>query len=174
MALGRPGISGYPEIAGDIGGGAEDTTSSYPIKIGGIMTSFGGASIALTTFKRAGACHTNDGRPYVEIGHITHMLTTVAYNAIQNATTIIAGEIDMMIGVYDLLVSAETVSSFSFGAGPSTTPTWFILDMRVRGNETKHIALRQPLILTSDQPLIVSTDTTKTSVYVGGFVTPAL
>ena len=169
MALNRPGLSGYPEVAGDIAQGAEDTTTSYPVKIGGVGFEWGEVPPNVSTGDRMSHLYTLDNRPLIELGHPSIISTTVAYSGITTNSQLITSQgAGVRLFITDLLFSSDTIAAFDFGYG-TTSVTILLNRIFSQANQTVSHTFRQPLFIPAEEPFIVTTNTTKTSIYVGGY-----
>ena len=175
MALGRPGQTGYPEVAGDIAQGAADTTTSYPVKLGGTCIEWNNSidSINNQSGDRVSAILTPQGRQWVEIGHPNFFQTTVALGEPTTGHILIDNPgSGTALAITDLVFGSDTIGVFSFGQAPVSTPIYRMLDLRTRPGESASITFRQPLILSNNIDFLVTTDSSKTSIYVAGYKTP--
>lgn len=171
-----PGTSGRPEVLGDMAHDAAETTTSFPVKVGGTAYDFDGTALptAVAESDRTEARFTRDGRSLVEIGHPTFFQTFTAYAAsTTNSSVVAAPGAGLSLYLTDVVVNAEgNALSGRLSFLDDLTSTGEKLRFRLGTNETSDHTFRQPIKLTANKPLGVTTDLTTTSFFIAGYIAP--
>lgn len=169
-------MSNRPEIKGDIGNGLAETTTSFPIKTGGIAYNFDGTIPQAGVFEacRVQSMYTPDGRQLVELGHPYFFSTIATYAAAQtNAAVVAAPAAGLSLYITDIVIASgvnAAVGRLSLLDDLTTTGEKIRFRLKTDGNES--YSLRQPIKLTAAKALGITTDATTCSIFISGYTAP--
>jgi len=168
-----PGSAGRPECLGDIAHDAAETTTAFPLKIGGEAKEHDGTDPgSVAENDRVNARFRRDGCQYVDIGHPFFFQTTVAYaSSTTNSALIATPGAGVSLYITDVMAAADTLASITFVEN-TAAPTNRILNMRIPANDTVFLSLRNPIKCTANVNFGVTTNVTNTSFLITGFIAP--
>lgn len=171
-----PGTSGRPECLGDYAHDAAETTTSFPVKIGGVAYNFDGTALpaAVAELDRTEFRATPDGRQLVELGHPHFFHTIAAYTAAQTKQALVAAP---AAGLSLYLTDVHFVGESNAAVGnidllDDLTTTGLKIRARMGVNSNFEKSYRQPVKLTAAKALGVTTEMTTSSVFVSGYTAP--
>lgn len=146
-----------------------------PVKIGGVSKNYDGTDPgSVAEADRSHAIFTRDGRMCVETGHPYFFQTFSAYSAAQtNAQLVAAPGTALSLYLTDFIASGEGnagAGKFSFLDG--LTSTGEKIRLRFDTSGSINYSARQPLKLTANTALGVTSEATTTSVFVAGYIAP--
>lgn len=165
-----------PEVKGDIAHDAANTSTSHPVKIGGVAYDFDGTALptAVSEAEISDARLTRDGRQLVEQGHPHFFHTFAAYSAAQsNASLVAAPGAGLSLYVTDLVVNSESnAAGGRISILDDLTSTGEKIRIHLGTGESKNHSFRQPIKLTAAKGLGITTAATATSVFIAGYTAP--
>lgn len=165
-----------PEVKGDIAHDSANTTTSFPVKTGGVAYDFDGTALptAVAEADVTDGRYTRDGRALVELGHPHYFQTIAAYAAAQtNASLIAAPAAGLSLYITDIRVNAEVNAAgghIRLLDDLTSTGEKIRFQLPTTGSEGQQ--LRQPIKLTAAKALGITTTMTATSVFVAGYTAP--
>jgi hypothetical protein len=165
-----------PEVSGDIAHDSPNTTTSFPVKIGGIAKNYDGTDPGVVAeddavdarFDRQGAQFVNIGNPY-------SFFTSTASGGSTAGAGLVAGVAGMSIYITDILLSALTAGTFVLRED-TTTVTYLSMDfygVLTAGQSGGHVnhSFRSPIKISAGKPLQY-TASDKILVNIGGYYAP--
>lgn len=165
-----------PEVMGDIAHDSPNTTTSNPVKIGGVAKNYDGTDPGTVAendavdarFDRQGAGFVNIGNPY-------SFFTSTASGGSTAGAGLVAGVAGMSIYVTDIILSCLTGCSFTLRED-TTTVTFLSVDfygVLTAGQSGGHLnhSFRNPIKLAATKPLQY-TASEKITVNVSGYYAP--
>ena len=170
-------MTGRPEAMGDIAHDLPNTSTSFPIKIGGVAYDYDGTALptAVVEADISDARMTRDGRQLVELGHPFFFQTFAAYaTSTTNSSLVAAPGAGLSLYITDLSVNSEgnaAAGRVSLLDGLTSTGEKFRFRLATREHAANE-RFRQPIKLTAATALGVTTDVTTTSVFVSGYTAP--
>lgn len=169
-------VRGEVNVFGDIAHDGADTTTSYPVKIGGVAKEFDGTDPgSVAENDRTDFRTSRQGAQFVEIGNPYGFFTATASGGSTAGAALVAGVASMSIHVTDIILSGLTGCSFTLRED-TTTVTFLSLDfypVLTAGQSGGNFAhsFRQPIRLAAAKPLQY-TATDKIKVNVCGYYAP--
>lgn len=157
---------------GDIAHDGADTTTSNPLKIGGIAKEQDGTtSYSVAEDDRVNAVFDRQGNQFVNIGHPFFWMTSAAYTAAQtNAQLATTPGASLSRYITDIIFGSDTSGSFSIVENTGTPATRF--RGYVQGNQSFHHTFRIPIKLTANVDLGITTSMTNSSINILGYIGP--
>ncbi len=157
---------------GDIAHDGADTTTSNPLKIAGIAKEQDGtASYSVAEDDRVNAVFDRQGNMFVNIGHPFFFMTSAAYTAAQtNAQLATTPGASLSRYITDIIFGSDTIGTFSIVENTGTPVTRF--RGYVQASQSLHVQLRNPIKLTANVDLGITTSMTNSSINILGYVGP--
>lgn len=165
-----------PEVAGDIAHDSTETTSSFPVKIGGYAVEQDGtAPPVVAEADRVNAMFDRQGGLYVNIGHPYFFNTSAAFTSLQTVTTqfMSAPGANLSRYITDVIVGSDTTGTFSLAYGSAVTAgATTILRGHLNAFAPFNHSFRVPLKVATNQDLSLNTTMTNTSFTIFGYIAP--
>lgn len=159
---------------GDIAHDGADTSTSNPIKIGGLAKDFDGTDPGSVAEGDRCEFHTDrQGAPFVNIGNPYFFFTAAASGGATTGAALVANIASMSIYVTDVILSALTTATLTLREDTSTV-AFLSVDMGftgVLGGANFGHSFRNPIKLAVNKPLQY-TATDKVKVNVSGYYAP--
>lgn len=164
------------EVSGDIAHDSTDTTTSFPLKTGGLAKDFDGTDPGSVAEGDRSEFHTDrQGALFVNIGHPNFFQTSAAFTAFQTVTTqfISAAGAAFSLYVTDLVVGSDTSGTFSLAYGSAVTAgATTIFRGHLNAFAPFNHSFRTPIKLPANQDLSLNTTMTNSSFSIFGYKAP--
>lgn len=174
--VGGVNVTGTAAEAGDIAHDGADTSTSFPVKVGGLAKDFDGTDPGAVVEGDRCQFHTDrQGAQFVNIGNPYGWFTSTASGGSTAGAGLVAAVAGQSIYVTDVILSALTACSVTLRED-TTTVTFLSVDFfgalvaAPNGGNWSH-SFRQPIKLAAAKPLQY-TATDKVKVNVSGYYAP--
>lgn len=168
-----PGTPGRPEVLGDIAHDSPETSTSFPVKIGGVAKNQDGTTPGFVAEDdRVNAIFSLDGRQYVNIGHPFFFSTSPSYSVAQtNAQVVAAPSAGLSLYLTDFVCTSSTLSSISVVENTGAAVTKLTINLGAGGGNFGY-SFRNPIKFTAATNIGVTTSATLTAFVFCGFTAP--
>jgi hypothetical protein len=164
------------EILGDYAHDAADTTTSFPVKIGGVAKNHDGTDPgSVAENDRVEARFDRQGAQYVNVGNPFSYHTSAAFTSAQTITTqfIASPGAGLSLYITDLMIHSDTTMTWQLAYGSAVTAGATIF-WRGRTNSNDHCIeqFRTPLKVPADQDLSINSTSTNSAFNIAGYIAP--
>lgn len=174
--IGGVSITGSASEIGDIAHDGADTTTSFPVKVGGFAKDFDGTDPGAVAEGDRCQFHTDrHGAPFVNIGNPYFFFTAAAAAGATTGAALVANIASVSIYVTDVIFSALTGTTITLREDTSTVAFlsmdfYPVLTAGQSGGNWGH-SFRNPIKLAANKPLQY-TSTDKVKINVSGYYAP--
>lgn len=176
VVRGEVSIVGSAAESGDIAHDGADTSTSFPVKVGGLAKDFDGTDPGSVAEGDRCQFHTDrQGAQFINIGNPYSFFTAAASGGATTAAALVANVASMSIYVTDVILSALTGCSLTLREDTSTVAFlsvdfYAVLTAGQSGGNFAH-SFRNPIKLAVNKPLQY-TSTEKVKINVSGYYAP--